>query len=73
MSLPRTASRGSLASELCCFCGRSVDHAESEPIRVSARWDEDGAEREQSWGAHRACLLERMHEQVKGQGPIFGV
>ena len=52
--------------------GRAFVQAESEPIRLSARWTEEGNEQTQSWSAHRRCLAERMHESVSGTGPFFG-
>jgi len=64
--------QGPSTAEVCCFCGKSVEHTDSEHIRISARWEEDGNERTQSWGAHHACLLDQMHDGVKGQGPFFG-
>jgi hypothetical protein len=72
MSLPVSDSTGPVTSDVCCFCGESLEHANPEYIRIAARWEKDGAERQQSWGAHHGCLLERMHERVKEHGPFFG-
>jgi hypothetical protein len=57
--------------DLCCFCGESVGSDDDERIRVSARWVDRGDERTQSWGAHRACLEQRIHDSVSGAGPFF--
>ena len=72
MSIPLSALRKPVTSDVCCFCGRRVEHSDPEHIRVDVRWIEGGEERHQSWGAHRACLLERLHEGVKDQAPFFG-
>jgi hypothetical protein len=72
MSLPVSDSMGSPTSEVCCFCGETVENSSPEHVRLDARWEKDGAEREQSWEAHHGCLLERLHERVKGQGPFVG-
>jgi hypothetical protein len=73
MSVPLSTSRGPSTADVCCFCGRSVEHSDNEYVRIGVRWiAEGGDERQQSWGAHHACLLERMHEGVKGHGPFFG-
>jgi hypothetical protein len=72
MSVPVGGVPGPVESGLCCFCGQSVEQEAPDRIRLGVRWLEDGREREQSWGAHRGCLLERLHEGVKGQGPFFG-
>jgi len=71
MAVPGSSLRGPITSDLCCFCGRHVEQADSERIRLSARWVEGGEEREQSWDAHRACFAERMDEALKGAGPFF--
>ena len=55
----------------CCFCGGARDT--DDPITVVASWAEDGEERWQAWGAHRACLIERLApETLDYGGPIFG-
>jgi hypothetical protein len=72
MAVPGSGLRGPVTSDLCCFCGRRVEHSDSEEIRLSVRWVESGEERDQSWRAHHTCLAERMHEAVKGAGPFFG-
>jgi hypothetical protein len=72
MSMPTSTPRTSVAADLCCFCGREVDHTAADRIRLSALWLADDVERDQSWAAHRACLTERMDEGVKGSGPFFG-
>lgn len=72
MSMPVNALRGPVTSDVCCFCGQRVEYADPEHIRIGVRWDDGGKERTQSWGAHHACLVERMHDRVKGQGPFFG-
>ena len=61
-----------VTSDLCCFCGESLENSDSERILLSARWLDDGRERTQSWEAHRACLAARMHESSSGTGPFFG-
>ena len=71
-ALPVSTSKGPVRSDICCFCGESVEHADPEHLRIDARWEQGGDERQQSWGAHQACLLDRMHDRVKGQGPFFG-
>ena len=58
-------------ADVCCFCGESVGDEDGERIRVSARWVDHGDERTQSWGAHRACLEQRIHDSVSGTGPFF--
>jgi hypothetical protein len=70
MSMPiRTAA--AQTSDLCCFCGQGIEQTHPERIQIDAQWEEGGTKRQQSWGAHRKCLLERMHEAVRGQGPFF--
>jgi hypothetical protein len=71
MSMPIHAATGR-TSDVCCFCGQGIEHTDSERIGIDARWEEGGNERQQSWGAHRKCLRERMHEAVMGEGPFFG-
>ncbi len=71
LALPVAAAKAAGSSELCCFCGQSVVSSDAEAIRVAASWRESEIEREQSWRAHRGCLLERMHEHVAGAGPFF--
>jgi hypothetical protein len=65
-------SREPATAEVCCFCGESVEHFDSERIRLGVRWVEDGQERSQGWEAHKRCLAERMHERAAGTGPFFG-
>lgn len=60
-----------VAAEICCFCGREVEQTAGDRIRLSALWIEDDVEHDQAWAAHRSCLVERMHERVKGEGPFF--
>lgn len=60
-----------VAADVCCFCGRRVEHSDSEYIRLSAQWSDEGNESSQNWGAHRSCLAERMSETVAGTGPFF--
>ena len=69
--MPVTTAPQQLTSEICCFCGQVLEHEDPERVRIGVRWERAGDEVEQSWGAHRECLLERLHEQVKGQGPFF--
>ena len=71
-TMPVNEPRGPVTSDLCCFCGESVEQADAERIRLSARWLEDGQEQTQDWGAHHRCLAERMHPSVSGAGPFFG-
>ncbi len=71
-SVPVTDLRGPLAADICCFCGRSVEHSDEQRIRLSASWVQEGREQTQSWGAHHACLAERMDDTVAGTGPFFG-
>jgi hypothetical protein len=51
---------------VCLFCGFS--RGPDDPITVAAIWTEDGKQREQYWGAHRACLIEHMSEPVRELG-----
>ena len=63
----------SAASGVCCFCGRAVaGSGDGGAIRLSARWTDGGHEHRQAWGAHRACLAERLHDSVAGTGAFFG-
>ena len=71
MSMPVSAAREQEPSGLCCFCGQVVDRADPERVRIGVRWEREGTELDQSWGAHHGCLLECLHEQIKGQGPFF--
>ena len=68
MSVPVSTQRPPVAAELCCFCGQGVEESDPEYVRLGVRWVEAGTERQQSWGAHHACLRERLHEGVQGQG-----
>ena len=73
--MPVDGGPDSAASDVCCFCGRRVDDSGGGgggPIRLSARWMDDGQEHAQSWRAHRRCLAERLHDAVAGAGPFFG-
>ncbi len=45
---------------VCCFCGRDLGDDAADRVLLSARWQARGEERSQSWGAHRACLAERL-------------
>jgi hypothetical protein len=45
---------------VCCFCGRDLDERAEERLLLSARWQQDGEERAESWSAHRGCLAERL-------------
>jgi hypothetical protein len=69
ISIPVTETRDPVTGDVCCFCGEGF---EEEPVSIEARWVEADRERSQSWSAHRACLAERMHERVRGTGPLFG-
>jgi hypothetical protein len=71
MSVPTSASRDPLTADVGCFCGEGVERSDPEHIRLDARWAGDAGERQQSWGAHRRCLVEQMHEAVRGQGAFF--
>jgi hypothetical protein len=55
-----------------CFCGGAREPG--EPITVSPSWVEsDGHEMWQSWGAHRACLIDAVSDMARWfGGPIFG-
>jgi hypothetical protein len=56
---------------VCCFCWS--ERGSTDPITIAALWQEDGRQREQYWGAHRACLVERMAEEAREMGgPLFG-
>jgi hypothetical protein len=72
MSVPVDGPPAPVTSEVCCFCGQGIGPSHSEHIRLGARWREDGRDCEQSWRAHRSCLLERLHDGVQGEGPFFG-
>jgi hypothetical protein len=55
----------------CLFCGEARD--DGDPVTVVAIWDEDGEQREQYWGAHRACLIEQVGDSARSAGgPLFG-
>lgn len=69
MSVPLKTPGRAATADLCCFCGEPVEDADAPQIRIDARWEHDGDQRQQSWGAHHRCLVERMHERVKGQQP----
>ena len=69
--MPVSTPREQETSDICCFCGRIVELADPERVRIGVGWGRDGSELEQSWAAHRGCLLERLDEQVKGRGPFF--
>jgi hypothetical protein len=71
MSVPLSRTGGPLTGDVCCFCGEAVADEAGERLRIGARWGGDGDDHEQSWEAHRRCLRERMHERVRGQGPLF--
>ena len=71
MSMPIRTPAGQ-STDVCCFCGRGIEHSDPERVRIAARWQEGGSECEQSWRAHRGCLLERMNDAVLGEGPFFG-
>jgi hypothetical protein len=58
--------------DVCCFCGESVEPADSGRISVLARWVDQGHDRTQAWDAHRKCFAERVHDSVSGTGPFFG-
>jgi hypothetical protein len=62
-----------VSDDVCCFCGEIVGPDDSDRIRVTAQWTGVGEERTQSWGAHRACLTERIHASVSGTGSFFEV
>ena len=70
--MPVDRSRGPVSSDLCCFCGRSVEPSDGQSVRLAVQWSEEGQERSQSWGAHRNCFVERMDPGVAGTGPFFG-
>jgi hypothetical protein len=72
ISVPITSLRGPVNSDICCFCGETVDYANSEYVRLAAVWTEDAAEKSQGWGAHHRCLADRMDERVRDVGPFFG-
>jgi hypothetical protein len=71
MSVPLEALRRPGTADVCCFCGQVVRHSGADRLSLSVRWKNDATERTQSWGAHRTCLTERMHDTVKGTGPFF--
>ena len=66
-----TDPRGPADPDICCFCGETVDDADSECVTLTASWLEHGSEKHQSWAAHRRCLAERMDERVRGVGPFL--
>jgi hypothetical protein len=49
----------------CVFCGQARD--EDDPVTVKAHWQEDGQERWQAWGAHRACMIDAMDALMRDQ------
>ena len=71
-TLPIPRRGESVSDGICCFCGRTVEHADPERVGVSVRWIAGDEELQRSWAAHQTCLLERIHDRVKGQGPFFG-
>jgi hypothetical protein len=71
MSVPGSTAQVPTPSELCCFCGQHLEHADPERIRVGVSWEAGGSDHQQTFGAHSKCLTERLHETVKGQGPFF--
>ena len=71
--MPVDRSRGPASSDLCCFCGQSVEQSDVDYVRLVAHWTEGGEERSQNWGAHRRCVADRMDARVAGTGPFFGV
>ena len=71
-TVPVDELRGPVGADICCFCGQSVEHSDAQWIQVTAQWSDSGETRAQSWGAHRKCLAERMHERVAGTGLFFG-
>jgi hypothetical protein len=72
MSVPVSGLQAPAPAGVCCFCGEVVEHSDSERIRLDARWEADGTEREQSWVAHRKCLFDRLHDRARDEGPFFG-
>jgi hypothetical protein len=71
-TVPIPARSDPASADSCCFCGQAVAHSDLHRVRVTVRWIDGDQEHEQSWSAHRGCLLERMHPQVQGQGPFSG-
>jgi hypothetical protein len=63
-ALPIAGLRGPVTAGLCCFCGQSVEHSDPEWIRLAVDWLEGGEKRTESCDAHRACLVERLHESI---------
>jgi hypothetical protein len=70
-TMPVDRTRSPATPDVCCFCGEGVERADGNWIRVDVRWGQGDGEGTQSWGAHRRCLVERMHERVAGTGPFF--
>ena len=68
--MPVSTPREQETSGICCFCGRAVEPGDPDRVRIDVRSEQDGGQLEQTWGAHHGCLLERLHEDVKGQGPF---
>jgi ribosomal protein L34E len=64
VSVPTSSSRGPAEPDVCCFCGEPVGHAER--VELDARWVAESEERHRSLSAHRSCLLDRLHERVRG-------
>jgi hypothetical protein len=50
---------------VCLFCGES---GLADRVTLSASWDGADGLREQSWWAHRGCLLDRMAARVRSAG-----
>jgi hypothetical protein len=67
-----TGRHGTFNAETCCFCGETVNDANSEYVTLAASWLEHDTEKRQSWAAHHRCLADKMDERVRGVGPFFG-
>jgi hypothetical protein len=70
-AMPTDELRTPATADVCCFCGRGAEETDGTMVRLTARWIDDGQDRTQEWGAHRACLAERIHDSVAGTGPFF--
>jgi hypothetical protein len=56
----RTVGISASQAGACCFCGRDLGEDAAARVLLSVRWRDGEEERTQSWGAHRACLAERL-------------
>lgn len=51
----------------CAFCGEGVDYTDDDPIAIGVveRWRPYDEQPDRTLYAHRACLYERLHPEVR--------